>query len=318
VQKALIIKKPVIIVGCPRSGTSLLFRILSSSPYLWSLYRESNDIWNAYFKHSGKKFNNEVLSENDLNDELKTFLINQFHMNTLNYYYLGYIVREYLLKNKPLNFTVDIIKKINIAYKNIFLSDYRIVEKTPKNCFRIPFINKLFSDCYFIFLKRDGRSNINSLMEGWKAPGKYTRGQAAGIPLNIKGYSENNGKSWKYVLPPGWENYTNKTLEEVCAFQWVSSNAAALNGLKKIDSERRMTVSYEDLSCNTAEIIKSICYFVDIPFDGEVKKLSYRPPLVNYVTKPHKDKWKKNINLIQNTFPIIEPMMKELDYSLSG
>jgi hypothetical protein len=317
-SKSLIIEKPVIIIGCPRSGTSLLFRILSSSPYLWSLYRESNDIWNAYFKLSGKKFNNEVLNEDDLNNELKAFLINQFHLNTLNHYYLGYIVREYLLKNKPLNFSVDIIKKINIAYKNIFLSNYRIVEKTPKNCFRIPFINKLFNDCYFVFLKRDGRSNINSLMEGWKAEGKYVRGQAINISLNIKGYSENNGKRWKYVLPPGWENYTNKALEEVCAFQWVSSNATALDGLKKIPDDRKITVSYEDLISNTSEIIKDICYFVDIPFDGEVRKLSYRPPLVNYVTKPHKDKWKKNIDLIQNTFPIIEPMMKELGYSLSG
>ena len=134
--------------------------------------------------------------------------------------------------------------------------------------------------------------------------------------LNIKGYSENNGKHWKYVLPPSWENYVSKSLEEVCAFQWLSSNEAALNGLKNIDGKRKCTISYEDLSANTYRTIENVCNFIEIPFSDEIKKLSKNPPLVNYVTKPSKDKWKKNIDLIKNVYPVIEPMMKELGYSL--
>ena len=70
------IKKPVIIIGCPRSGTSLLFRILSTSPYLWSLYRESNDIWNKFYQITQKEFKDEVLTERDLNEETKAVLLN--------------------------------------------------------------------------------------------------------------------------------------------------------------------------------------------------------------------------------------------------
>lgn len=309
------IKNPVIIIGCPRSGTSLLFRILSTSEHLWSLYRESNDIWNRFYNVAGKEFKDEVLVELDLNEASRTFVLNEFHKHTFNNYYLGYIIREYFLKKTFLSNTLWSITEINLLYKKTFLREYRIVEKTPKNCFRISFINKLFSDCKFIFLKRDGRSNINSLIEGWKLPGKYVRGQASNIPLNIKGYSENNDKHWKYVLPPMWESYVNRSLEEVCAFQWVSSNNAALKDLESIESNRVYSLSYEELTNDTYNVVKKLCEYVDIPFSKDIQKISKNPPLVNYVTKPKKDKWKKNIALIENVYPMIEPTMKKLGYS---
>ena len=312
------IKRPIIIIGCPRSGTSLLFRLLSTSKHLWSLYRESNDIWNKFYKLTDKDFKDETLTDTDLNEKSKAFILNEFHKHTLNNYRIGYITREYFLKNQDLNNIVNLITDINYLYKKLFVKEYRIVEKTPKNCFRISFINKLFDDCRFIFLQRDGRSNINSLIEGWKAPNKYIRGQALRIPLNIKGYSENNGKSWKYVLPPRWENYVDKPLEEVCAFQWISSNRAALDGLSRIETDRKITITYESLSENTYITMKKLCDFVEIPFSKNLEQISQNPPLVNYVTKPKKDKWKKNIQLIERTYTVIEPMMKELGYSLKG
>lgn len=311
-MKELQIRKPVIIIGCPRSGTSLLFRILSTSRHLWSLYRESNDIWSRFYKFTGKDFKDEVLTSNDLTGESKEFLIREFHKHALNNYYVGYFIREYLLKNDH-NHSVDLISKANLFYKELFLKEYRIVEKTPKNCFRISFINKLFEDCKFIFLKRDGRSNINSLIEGWMHPSRYIRKQAVQIPLNIPDYQ---GKSWKFVLPPTWEKYTDKPLEEVCAFQWISSNRAALEGLKAIEDKRKYTITYEELADNTYNTIRHICDFIHIPFSESLKEISNHPPEVNYITKPKKDKWTKNLDILRNTYPIIEPMMKELGYSL--
>ena len=310
------INNAVIIIGCPRSGTSLLFRILSTSKHLWSLYRESNDIWKRFYQITGKSFEDEILTDKDLDFKSKDFLLNEFNKSAINNYIIGYITREYLLKRKELTPFSNILVGLNSIYKNLFLNEYRIVEKTPKNCFRISFVNKLFENCKFIFLKRDGRSNINSLMEGWKAKDKYIRGQAKEINLNIKGYSERNGNHWKYVLPPGWQSYTNKPLEEVCAFQWISSNQYALEGLKSIEDKRKYIISYEELSQSTFETIKKITDFIEIPFTKELQKISKDPPLVNYVTKPHKDKWKKNIDLIKNTYPLIEPMMVELGYRL--
>ena len=307
------IKNPVIIIGCPRSGTSLLFRILSTSKQLWSLYRESNDIWNDFFKFTNKEFKDETLSAIDLDSVSKDFILNEFHKQTLNNYRLGYFIREKVLKNSSLTNIRDLISTANLFYKKRFMKEYRLVEKTPKNCFRINFINSLFSDCKFIFLKRDGRSNINSLIEGWRAKGRYKRINVPTTPVNIQGYQ---GNQWKFLMPPGWKDYVNKPLEEVCAFQWTSSNKAALDGLKQIDEGRKCTISYEDLTENTYEAIKEICDFVDIPFSKDIQNISKAPPVVNYVTKPNKDKWKKNINLIEKTYPAIKPMMEELGYKI--
>lgn len=308
------IKNPIIIIGCPRSGTSLLFRILSTSKYLWSLYRESNDIWSRFYEALDKSFKDEVLDASDLTQASRTFILNEFHKHTFNNYYLGYFIREYCLKQKSLSGLLKFVTNLNLYYKKSFLKEYRIVEKTPKNCFRISFIDKLFDGCKFIFLTRDGRSNISSLIEGWKIPNKYIRGQAVNIPLNIKGYSEHNGKHWKYVLPPQWENYTNKSLEEVCAFQWISSNKAAMEGLKSVEDNRKIVISYEELTNNTYDNVKKLCEYIDIPFSSAMKQISKDPPLVNYVTKPEKNKWEKNAHLIDNISSMIEPTMKELGY----
>ena len=313
-KKSLKIKKPVIIIGSPRSGTSLLFTILSTSKHLWSLYRESNAIWDNFYKFTGKEFKNEVLTGVDLTDESKTFLLTEFHKYSVNNYYLGCFVREYLQKNGLLGSLSVPITQANLLYKNLLLKEYRLVEKTPKNCFRISFINKLFDDCKFIFLKRDGRSNINSLIEGWKSNRKYIRGKNLPVTLNIKDY---DGKDWNFVMPPGWENYVNSPLEEVCAFQWASANKAALEGLKGIEEKRKYTLSYEELSSNTYETIKKLCNFIGIPFSRELRKISYKPPEVNYVTKPKKEKWKRNADLIEKVYPQIEPVMRELGYPLS-
>ncbi len=312
-MKSTIIK-PIIIIGCPRSGTSLLFTLLSASKHLWSLYRESNLIWSDYYKFKGKRFNNEILTDADLDEASKSFILREFHKYALNNQYIGYFTRDHLIKHNVFNKFVGVVTGCNLLYKSLLLKEYRIVEKTPKNCFRISFINKLFEDCKFIFIKRDGRSNINSLIEGWRVPNKYIRRQELDKPLNIKGYE---GTYWKYVLPPNWENYVNKSLEEVCAFQWISSNKAALDGLSKIDNSRKYTLTYEDLAENTYDVMKNLCEYVEIPFSNELEGLSRKPPLVNFVTKPEKEKWKKNINLIQNVYPIIAPMMKELNYTLS-
>ena len=134
------------------------------------------------------------------------------------------------------------------------------------------------------------------------------------LPLDIKGYK---GKGWNFVMPPAWEDYVNKSLEEVCAFQWISSNKEAIEGLKEIEGKRKLSISYEELTENTSTTIRTICDFIEIPFSPNLKEISDNPPRVNYVTKPQREKWRKNSHLIENVYPQIEPIMKELGYSLS-
>lgn len=312
------IKKPVIIIGCPRSGTSLLFTILSESEHLHSLYRESQDIFDSFYtkkKVSLKEYYDDALAEKDLDDEYRRFMLDEFHRYSLNNRPVGYVVREHCLKKKILNPLGWAITKANAVIKDTFLKEYRLVEKTPRNCFRLPFINKLFPDAKYIYLKRDGRTNISSLIEGWRRKMPYKRIPDANLPLNIKGI---DGKKWRYVLPPNWKNYIDKPVEDVAAFQWISSNRAAIDGLREIPQDRVHSISYEDLTSNSEETIKALCEFMEIPYTKNLSKFAVKPPVVSTPKgdNPRKNKWLKNKELLENVYPTIEPMMRELGYNL--
>ena len=45
----------------------------------------------------------------------------------------------------------------------------RLLEKTPKNALRIPFLAAAFPEARFIFLHRDPRQNLASIIEAWQS-----------------------------------------------------------------------------------------------------------------------------------------------------
>ncbi len=79
------IKKPISIIGAPRSGTSLLFHIFTSHPDLWSLYGESERIIRRYFhpQKTGWSRGNE-LREEDASDEIIESLRTDFYRGVYN------------------------------------------------------------------------------------------------------------------------------------------------------------------------------------------------------------------------------------------
>ncbi|MBI3308393.1 MAG: sulfotransferase [Candidatus Melainabacteria bacterium] len=311
------IEKPVIILGCPRSGTTLLFTILGHSKQLYSLYNESRFIFKGFYKKrikEGIEYHNDKLNFEDLDEETKSYFLHEFYRYSLNNRLVGLALHKILRKHFLLNPFVSLITRFNSLYKDTFIESYRIVEKTPRNCFKVSFMNKLFPDAKFIYIKRDGRSNISSLLEGWrKRKGGKKRFPGLSKPLNIKDYS---GSGWHFVLPPKWEEYSDKTLAEVCAFQWVSSNQAILDGLKEIEANRKYEISYEELSENTSGVVEQICNFIDIPYSQEIKKIAEKPPVVNTFSRPNKDKWKRHEAELEKIYFMIQPMMNVLGYSL--
>ena len=60
------IKSPVLIIGCARSGTTLIYNMLSGSPSLWSIGFESKSIIERYHHPSVKGWESGELSAADL------------------------------------------------------------------------------------------------------------------------------------------------------------------------------------------------------------------------------------------------------------
>jgi len=191
----------------------------------------------------------------------------------------------------------------------------RIVEKTISNCFRLGYVNEVFPDARIIIVTREGKNNINSLINGWLNPTRFFSYDDLPGKLDIQGYTHGR---WNFVLPPGWEDYIRRPLEEVCAFQWLSCNEHLIQeaGLSKYKG-RVHHIKLEDISAEPSKHLPALTDFIETPFDEYFQKLAEDMPVVNSPDKiTDRDKWKQqNGDKIEKVLSSIEPMNRKLGYT---
>lgn len=306
----------------------MLFNILCQSTELFSLYRESWNVIRGAYKRKMLDANakDDVITSEELDDELKQYLLAEFHKYTVNDKAQSFLINDHikipgLASRLPIpNLMAPVFKAFNGTSKDMRFDHYRIIEKTPRNCFRVDFMDKLFPDAKFIYISRDGKSNVSSLIEGWRKNAKLPNHQRyPKINIDFK-MSNFEYKKWEYVLPPGWQDFNGKSLEEVCAHQWIQSNKYALEGLDKIHSSRVHKIRYEDLTKDPATIIQGITDFINVEYTGKLKEFAEQPPVVStsFREKPSADKWKKNQEAIERVAPMLEEMMNKLGYKIES
>jgi len=179
----------------------------------------------------------------------------------------------------------------------------RFLEKTPKNALRIPFLDAAFPDAQFIFLSREPRANLASIIEAWKA-GRW---------VTYRGLDE-RPDPWSLLLPPGWREMRDKSLPEIAAFQWESANRIALDDLEKLDRSRWTSVTYEDLVANPRAVIERLAKFIGIGVDAglEQRLASPLPPSKQTNTPAAADKWRKHQTDIEALLPELQRTIDRL------
>lgn len=274
-----LIERPIIILSSPRAGSTLLFETLCHHPELWSIGGESH----ALIEHipalstvaRGCKSN--ALTATDATPIIIRELQQRFLQNARNH--------------------------CNQPYQN---GTIRLLEKTPKNALRVSFFNQVFPDAFFIYLVRDPKENISSIMDAWQS------GRFITYP-NLPGW---NGH-WSLLLPDGWQQFRGKPLQEVAAFQWASANAAILHGLANVPGERKLTISYRDLTEATAQTLHRIAQKVGLDVNGFGEKLHQNLPFSRFtLTEPKADKWHKNAKKLHTVKKYLAPLIAALNKEL--
>jgi hypothetical protein len=183
-------------------------------------------------------------------------------------------------------------------------SRLRFLEKTPKNALRLPFLNQIFPDALYIFLFRDVRANLSSMMEAWISSRWKTYPRLPGW----------QGPPWSLLLPPGWQNLNGKTIAEICAFQWQVANRMVLDDLRVLPKQRWTSLSYESLLNDPAASIERLCAFGDLRIDERLRARLAEPlPLSRFTqTQPSADKWRKNETAIAQVLPGLAALESEL------
>lgn len=268
--------RPVFIIGAPRSGTSLLYAILRKSSVLRHWPGESHEIWEADYHPALRGWESNQLDATDI---------------------------------EP-----DAARRIKRAFFLVTGKKHRLIDKTPRNALRVPFVDALFPDARFIYIKRDGRENINSLINAWRTP-RY-RTYELPEPHSIPGVDP---KWWKFVLYPGWRDDREGPLEVVTAKQWIHSNEHAMNGFAGVDPQRWIELRYEDLVDAPVEEVGRVMGFLDLPYETAVREKASATSTtpINTVTPPERGKWRKeNPAEIEAITGLIAPTMEAMGYEI--
>ena len=268
--------EPIFIVAPPRSGSTIVFDLLNRSSAVTSLDRESHLMWEGVRKPTPVLGGSHALSAGDVRS----------------------------VDRRALHWAVGAI-----------CGPSRYLDKFPRHSLRVPYLRAIFPDAHFVFVRRDGRATVSSLITGWRS-GRFGSPTLPQPPLAIRGFE---GTLWQFARPPGWQSYTSGvSLEEVCAFQWVSTNEAALDASRSIPPEQWHDVAYEDLVRRPVEVARELLDRLGLPLEEPV--LDFAASLSTHVsrvtvTRPEDSKWRhENPDEVERVLPMIAPTMIKLGY----
>ena len=269
------LEKPVFIVAAPRSGSTLLFETLACSPSFSTLGDEAHwlieDI-DALRPGADGIRSNRLTGEHATDEIIAT-------------------IRH------------SVLERLQGPDGRLPLEQAVFLEKTPKNSLRIPFLLEAFPDARFIFLWRDPRENLSSIMEAWRAGAWITY-------RSLPGWEG----TWSMLLPPDWESLQGAPLEELAAWQWRSANEIAMADLNQLPKHRRSVVRYQDLLESPVTAIQRMCAELDVPFDEALNaRVAGVLPHSRYThTPPQREKWRRNEEAIARVLPGLDDCWRRL------
>lgn len=270
---------PVFLVGCSRSGTTVTYETLAASRELISIGYELPQFWDGLWGPLHNGWESEAAAAEHAQAAHRQAFFRLFYAK---------------------------------------VGRGRILDKTCINVLRIPYLLALFPDAHFIYLYRDGRANVSSLIDGWENDGHFGLTQFLGpspVPVAIDG-----GRfiEWSFFLPPGWRDYNEATLEEVCAFQWVAANEAALAARESVPPAQWTEIRYEDLLDRPEDTFAGVFERLGLVFDAPLRSIAAnlaRRPTSLVAGAPERDKWKRrNGERIERVQGLLEPMLRRLGY----
>ncbi len=272
---------PIFIVGCSRSGTTVTFDTIRNSCQLIAFPNEIPQFWHSLFGPWDNNWVSECADTQNANPEHRA--------KTLAHFYAR-------------------------------LGKGQVMDKSCINILRIPYLHALFPDAKFIYIHRDGRDNVSSLMDGWRHNRHFNLAPLLGAIPGPVSINEGEFDDWCFFLPSQWQQYNSAPLEEVCAHQWITANARALEAKQLVPEDKWIQFPYENIVDSPVDTFNEIFDRLGLEFTPAIRShcatLNQRPTSI-VAGPPARDKWRlHHPNEIERVLPKLEPMMKQLGYSM--
>jgi len=290
--------KPIFIIGVPRSGTTLLYRILCKHPDLAWFSHDYLKQWmtkqrQSYLNRYYTKLKNQNKKIPKSEESLFVFGTKQRKPleGTSRIPIEAATFWQIFLDSSKNNISEDTKSKLLTIIYNAQKDQKksRFVNKSPYLNKKIFLVHKIFPDAKFIYIIRDPRSVISSALVRFEKEGKFS----------IDGVVENPSIYKKFDFKEKWA-YAYKEITEI-VYKFFTEN-----------KNNMLTIQYEKLLEQPEETIKNLLEFCELEIPENIKEII---PSIRDTT----DKWKNNLTVEdeQKIFKIIGESLRKMNYSYS-
>jgi hypothetical protein len=258
------LKRPIILLGNFRSGTTMLQRILATHPSVVELY-EPVGLW----LYADPARDHDEFDESDATDRVRTYIRGQF---------LKYQTEH---------------------------GGRTIIEKTPHNILRIPYVREIFPDAHFLYIVRNPLSFVSSVELKWRRPAGSKRlvkrlqsTPVMQIPfyfkrfLNQQWHNRILRRKYLSVWGPRYKGIQADVKAEdmltVIARQWARATRKAARDLAAFDDGQVLRLRYEDFVENPIDQLRRICAHCGLEMTDDMADYVRRE-----VRTDRGDKWKR-------------------------
>ena len=280
VQVEDVLGAPIIILSAPRSGSTLLFEQLAGLDPFWSIGGESHAVFRNFPHLRAENANLDSMELSERHADLETaHLFRRCFLALL----MNSMQQPYLRLDPAARPAVPIF-----------------LEKTPRNALNIPFLRAVFPKARFLYLVRDARQAISSLIEAW------TLGLQTGRFVTFQQLPGWHLPAWCFLLPPKWRDMVGRSVPEIAAFQWAACQNAIMDKLEQMPKESWCIVDYDDYVSDPKSALARIAqsFSIDIQLGSAID--SQLPLSRTVITKPDPEKWRRHEKEIEDIWPDIE------------
>jgi len=245
--------RPIFIVSSPRSGSTLLFETLAKAPGLGTIGSESHALMEAIpgVSPAARNWDSNRMTAAEATPAIAAALRERFRA---------------ALRDR--------------TGAPVGVNPVRMLEKTPKNALRIPFLAAAFPEARFIYLHRDPQPTLASMMEAWSSGGFRTYPRLPGW----------TGPDWSLLLVPGWRELIGAPLNQIVATQWATTTRILLDDLSALPADRWRSIRYEAFIASPQAEISRLCQAMDLGWDAELD--ASLPMARHTISAPNPDKWR--------------------------
>ena len=266
--------RPILVIGCPRSGTTVLRAALLTGGDARSVQAEGHILWNEFHPPKQRVSTSDALDAGDVTERERRYIHLAIRASTRG---------------------------------------RRFLDKTPENCLRMGYLDALFPDARYVFLHRRAADNVNSLMQGWRARPRFVTHRLpeplTGIaPLDGERWSFVLVPGWRELRDAPLEVICAQ--QYIACNEAVLAARERIPSERWIDVAYDRLVAEPESELTRIHAALGLT-FGDAARAEAVRLL--RTPAATALTPPRPEKWRdENGEAIERILPLVEPTERRL------